>query len=51
MVNNFYKVFGYRNETLALRFYNILSEGYRGVHIFLPVFYTKLLGLFEGHPM
>lgn len=51
IVNNFHTVFGYRNETLALRFYNILSEGYNGVHIYMPTFYTKLLGLFEGHTM
>ena len=42
IVNNFYKVFGYRNETLALRFYNILADGYQGVHIYLPTFYAKL---------
>ena len=48
IVNQFTKVFGYRNETLALRFYNYLAEGYRGVRIFLPNFIIKLIGLIDG---
>lgn len=51
IVNNFWKVFGYRNETLAIRFYSFLADGYQGVHIYLPVFYAKLHGLIEGHTM
>ena len=50
-MNNFWKVFGYRNETLAIRFYSFLAERYQGVHIYLPVFYAKLHGLIEGHTM
>ena len=42
IVNNFKDVFGYQNENLALRFYNILAEGFNGVHIYLPTFYVKL---------
>ena len=42
IVNKFHEVFGYRNENLALRFYNYLSDGYNQVHIYLPTFYIKL---------
>lgn len=42
IVNNFKEVFGYRNENLALRLYNILADGFNGVHIYLPTFYVKL---------
>ena len=42
LVKNFHLVFGYPNETLALRFYNILANGYNGVHIYLPTFIAKL---------
>lgn len=48
---NFQKVFGYRNETLATRFYNILAEGFKDVRIYLPIFITKLYGLIDGHPL
>lgn len=51
IVNNFEKVFGYRNETLALRFYNLLSGGFKGVHIYIANFIVKLQGLFDGTPL
>lgn len=51
IINNFYKVFGYRNETLALRFYNILAEGYNGLRIYLPTYCIKLKGIVDGFPM
>ena len=42
IIANFHQVFGYRNETLALRFYNILADGKRGIHIYLPTYCVKL---------
>ena len=51
ILNNFSKVFGYRNETLATRFYNILAEGFKDCHIYLPVFLIKLTGLIGGDPL
>jgi len=51
IVSNFHHVFGYRNENLALRFYNLLADGFNGVYIFLPTFAVKLIGLIEGYPM
>ena len=51
IVNQFKQVFGYRNETLALRFYNYLADGYRGIRIFLPNFIIKLMGLVDGSPL
>ena len=42
IVQNFVKVFKYRNECLALRLYNYLADGFKGVHIFLPTFIFKL---------
>ena len=48
IVKNFNNVFGYRNETLAMRFYNYMADGYKGVHIFIPTFVIKLQGLIEG---
>ena len=51
IINNFHKVFGYRNENLAIRFYNLLSEGFNGVHIYLPNYCIKLQGLVDGYPM
>jgi len=51
ITTNFEKVFTYRNETLAVRFYNFLAEGYKGVRIYLPTFITKLLGLIDASPL
>ena len=52
IVNRFHEVFGYRNENLALRLYNVLSDGYNQVHIYLPTFYMKLQGILGGgYPM
>lgn len=51
LIEKFHKVFGYRNEILSLRFYNILADGYNGVHIYLPTFCAKLIGLVDGYPM
>jgi len=50
-VENFHKVFGYRNETLAVRFYSILADGFNGAYIYLPTFCIKLHGLIDGYPM
>ena len=47
---NMEKVFGYRNENLALRFYNLLADGYKGVYIYYPTFLTKLFGIIDGYP-
>ena len=51
IVSNFKNVFGYHSENLALRFYNILANGFNGIHIYLPVFLTILIGLVDGFPM
>ena len=51
LLNNFPKVFGYRSDTLALRFYNILANGFNGVHVYFPTFLVKLIGLIDGFPM
>lgn len=51
IINNFEKVFGYRNETLSIRFYNYLAEGYKGVRIYIPTFITKLIGLIDEKPL
>ena len=51
IVANFHKVFGYNNETLAIRLYNLMADGKRGVHIYLPTYCIKLEGLIEGFPM
>ena len=51
IVANFHKIFGYNNEALAVRLYNILADGKRGVHIYLPTYCMKLQGLIEGFPM
>lgn len=51
ILNNFIKVFGYRNEQLALRFYNFLAGGFKGVRIYLPTYAIKLKGLVDGYPM
>jgi len=48
IVNNFSKVFGYRNECLALRFYNYLASGFKGVYIYIPTFIIKLQALIDG---
>ena len=51
IVENFQTVFGYRNETLAMRFYSLLADGHNGVYIYLPTFCIKLYGLVDGYPM
>ena len=51
IINNFEKVFGYRNETLSIRFYNYLAEGYKGVRIYIPTFIIKLIGLIDAKPL
>ena len=51
IVANFQTVFGYKNENLALRFYNILANGYNGMHVYLPIFLAKLQGMTDGYPM
>ena len=51
IINNFEKVFGYRNETLSIRFYNYLAEGYKGVRIYIPTFIIKLVGLIDAKPL
>ena len=51
IVANFHKVFGYNNEALAIRLYNLMADGKRGVHIYLPTYCIKLEGLIEGFPM
>lgn len=48
---NFHEVFGYKNDTLAFRFYNLLADGFNGQRIFLPRFYAKLSSLCEAVPM
>ena len=50
IIENMGLVFGYRNENLAIRFYNILSDGYKGMHIYLPTFLIKLYGIIDGFP-
>ena len=51
IVTNFNKVFGYNNEALAVRLYNIMADGKRGVHIYLPTYCMKLQGIIEGFPL
>ena len=48
IAENFEKVFGYRNDGLASRFYNLLAEGQFMRRIYLPNFIIKLRGLVEG---
>ena len=51
IINNFSQVFGYRNDGLANRFYNLLAERQRLRRIYLPTFIIKLKGLCEGSVM
>ena len=51
ILTNFNQVFGYRNDPLALRFYNILADGKRGIHIYLPTYCVKLEVLLRGFPL
>ena len=51
IIANFHQVFGYRNDQLALRFYNILADGKRGIHIYLPTYCVKLECLLQGFPL
>ncbi|CDW75286.1 UNKNOWN [Stylonychia lemnae] len=46
---NFKKVFNAFNESVALRFYNILSEGVNMKRIYLPKYLTTLYPLFNGN--
>lgn len=48
ILENFKKVFLVYNESLALRFYNVLSEGVNMKRIYLPKFLAKLYPLFKG---
>ena len=49
LVANFKKVFLVSNESLALRLYNIFSEGVNMKRIYLPKFIVTLSPLFIGN--
>ena len=51
ITNNFAQVFGYRNDVLANRLYNLLGEKQKLRRIYLPTFVIKLKGLVEGSIM
>lgn len=48
IINNFKKVFKVKNETLALRFYNVLSKGVPFDRIYLPTYLTRVYPLFSN---
>lgn len=45
MTDNFKKLFGYYNESLALRFYTMLANGVNFDRVYLPMY------LFRVHPL
>eukprot|EP00347_Sterkiella_histriomuscorum_P005209 403357477 len=49
IIENFKKVFLISNESLSLRFYNVLSEGINMKRIYLPKYIATLLPLFVGN--
>jgi hypothetical protein len=48
ILDNFHKVFTIHNESLALRFYNLLSAGVNFNRIYLPTYLTRLHALFSN---
>jgi hypothetical protein len=47
ILDNFKKVFTIHNESMALRLYNLLSDGVNFNRIYLPTFLTRLHPLFS----
>jgi len=47
-VKHFHLLFNHRNESMALRFYNYLANGYNMARIYLPTYLLKLHCLAEG---
>ena len=45
IIDRFPRLFGYKNDSLAVRFYNFLSDGFNMKQIYLPLFLVKLYGL------
>lgn len=48
ILDNFKRCFLYFNESMALRFYNLLSEGVNMKRIYLPQYLMTLIPLFKG---
>ena len=51
IVRNFPKVFGYQCETFAVRFYNLLADGYNGKLIYFPKYALRLHPLIQDNPI
>ena len=45
IIDNFHRIFNYRNDSLAVRFYNLLADGFNMRQIYLPLYLVKLYGL------
>jgi len=48
IIDNFKHLFRYENGSLAVRFYNLLADGYNMRQIYLPLYLVKLWGLILG---
>ena len=47
MSENFRKLFGYSNESLALRFYTVLASGVNFDRVYLPTYLFRVHALFS----